>query len=420
MTRIARLEGLRRAGGREVAARVFSCGQPRALARRDGWRTSALISSRPPSVRGAPTIALALFAGCATPEPPPRSSACPDDAKRGHSLAVSALRGGTDQERFLALEPEQQTAVVALYAHLDYMPEAICTGVLVSLEHVLTARHCVDGPLRDGTRLSVRMGPDADAPEQIAEIAEIELHPSADLAVLVLTHALPDDARIAPIALRTDGLDDAVVGGHVAVTGYGLDDRLRAGTRAYGAARIEGLEAEHLRVTGLGRTGLCFGDSGGPLLARADDADVEVLGLLAKGSSACDGADRFTRLDRARDWLEARVADADHAPLLACDALGQAGRCFGAQAVRCDAGELVVEACSAPRICGWDEARGGHGCVSPDDDPCAGTAAIGRCAGSRAESCAGGAFTSADCAACGLRCQLSGSDGRAECVAPDD
>jgi hypothetical protein len=268
-------------------------------------------------IAGGSLLAAGALLGCSAHErPAQRLGACPDAPGRGSRLGVVAesLRGGTPDERFLSLGPEQEAAVVALYGDGDFGPEPVCTGVLVSDEHVLTARHCVDGVLLDRARLTVRLGPSADQPMTVAGVSEIEVHPSVDLALLVLSHTLSDDAGVLAIAARTQALEEAVVGREVAVAGYGLDDDLVAGTRAYGVVRIEGLEAEHLRVIGRGRTGLCFGDSGGPLIARAQDGAVEVLGVLAQGSSACKGADRFTRLDRVGGWLESLLPKAHLCP----------------------------------------------------------------------------------------------------------
>ena len=251
--------------------------------------------------------AAALIASCSAPTA--GEDACRASLELGRPLAVvaEALRGGAPTERLLALAPEQQAAVVALYPDADFEAAASCSGVLVSTEHILTAAHCVDHVVQSGTRLAVRFGPDADQPDRVAEVSEIELHPSADLALLVLRYALSDEDRITAIAPSTRALEQTLVGRQVAVAGYGLDDELTAGTRAYGVVRIDGLEPEHVRVTGVGRTGLCFGDSGGPLIARARDGRVAVLGVLAGGSAGCDGTDRFTRLDRTRAWLEASL-----------------------------------------------------------------------------------------------------------------
>ena len=114
-----------------------------------------------------------------------------------------------------------------------------------------------------------------------------------------------------------------------------------------------------LTIDGQGMRGVCFGDSGGPVMVIAADGTVRVAGDLSNGDGSCVGQDNYTRADVHRAWIEGFT------------------------------GPTVVD-------------PGGGG--GDAGDPCVGLDERGRCDGPVARWCQGGAPRQRDCAACGQAC----------------
>ena len=155
----------------------------------------------------------------------------------------------------------------------------------------------------------------------------------------------------------------------------------------------------------MGTRGLCFGDSGGPVMVLASDSTVRVLGDLSFGDPSCIGQDSFARTDLQLAWIEAITGPVvvDGAP---CGRISPAGDCVGSStAVWCDEATdlLVSEVCSGDAACGWDTTARGYRCVT--DDPCGGVSAAGACQGSTAVWCDEGTVRRRECGPCGEMCR---------------
>jgi hypothetical protein len=152
----------------------------------------------------------------------------------------------------------------------------------------------------------------------------------------------------------------------------------------------------------MGERGVCFGDSGGPLMVLGTDATVRVAGALSFGDPSCVGRDRYTWTDLVVGWIEGftgpTVAEGG-----ACGRLTAEGDCMGASAVWCEGDALRAERCEGGTACAWSEGDGGYRCTA-GPDPCEGVTARGECRGSVATWCERGELRERDCAPCGETC----------------
>ena len=74
---------------------------------------------------------------------------------------------------------------------LQQQGQHICGAALIKPDYVVTAAHCVQGSQHDAAQLTVRVGSnDHSSGGEEASVANVQTHPSGDLAVLKLDHAV--------------------------------------------------------------------------------------------------------------------------------------------------------------------------------------------------------------------------------------
>ena len=317
---------------------------------------------------------------------------------------TQAIVGGAADEQLLGLGQAERAALVYLRGTVSGEP-ALCSGVLIGARWLLTARHCLPIVLDPLHSIGNESGAFATA-EQHFE------HPELDLMLLRITTA-PITVQPLPWA---DASDAPAPRSLVELAGYGVTRADAGGLDALHFLVAEATQRDDagvLSVDGLGESGACDGDSGGPMLQRLSSGALGVVGILSSGSQSCTGNDAYTLTESADAWLRARVG----APALAtsCAALSAQGRCFGERAVSCQGSRAVANDCAAPLACGFDVRANGFRCVQPKHDPCEGVSDLGECDGTDARRCERGQLVTEACGACGVDCVRSAETGRVGC-----
>jgi len=308
--------------------------------------------------------------------------------------------------------------------------ENICTGTVVAPTVVLTAAHCVraDAVGEEDlfpAELRFAFGPDSAEPLAVVEPVWVESDSrfdpwgwtwAHDVAVLVFAEPLQmslPDLRPLELSCEVPSRED-LVGQDVQVVGYGLTDPegLEVNTERFWAVlEVQDLTAYDVSVYGDGERGICYGDSGGPVLWNAPGGGIHVGGVASTGEESCLDVAYYVRSDHSCDFITPFVEP--------CGGMTHGGTCSEDVALYCDSGALVVDSC-APRglECAIDPA-GLHRCLPPPD-PCQGETLAGRCEGDLAIWCeAGSSVVRIACDNRGMSCAIT-ETAQHRCVAPVD
>lgn len=327
-----------------------------------------------------------------------------------HHRDAQAVYFGTYEPTEVALSPGQILAI----GRLD-VDGGVCSATVIGPRWALTAAHCtrVETDL-----LELQLGRDPSSPDVRIAIRNAYDSPLYDFTLLELDRDARDELPdLVPIRISTEAIDDSMVGRMVEAAGYGQDERGRLGTRKFSAEPIDEVSDRMITIDGQGLRGVCFGDSGGPLLTRVGDGSVRVIGALSGGESSCVGRDNFSRVDRVRSFIEGYTGPTPETEELGCRGFSAEGRCVLGVAVYCEDDVLVTDVCADDSQCGWSEEAASFRCVAPEVDPCGGIDNWGVCDGDQAVFCRDGEIQRVDCGECGLGCGVSLEAGGVTCAA---
>jgi hypothetical protein len=324
----------------------------------------------------------------------------PDDGPTdecGDIRVANVVYYGTAEPTVVPLSPGQMLAIGTFGG---------CSGTVIAPTWVLTASHC---GLGGGEDFCVG----EDSPDTC--IGSIQAYDApGDMTLLELDR----DARevlpeLVPIPILTEDMDEAWIGRTAEASGYGGQEDGSSGEREFTAEPIVSLSGDTLTIDGEGRHGVCFGDSGGPVMVVASDGTARVAGDLSNGDGSCVGRDNFTRVDVYRDWIEDHTGPT--VPPNGCGGVDGAGRCLDGVATWCDDDRVQSQRCEAGTACGWDAGARGFRCIA-GVDPCGGVDGFGTCDGGTARWCDAGIPRARDCTACGQTCDPEAPIGGADCV----
>lgn len=311
---------------------------------------------------------------------------------------TAAIRNGQRDPRITPMTAGQIMSIGYLHGP-GSADSAFCTGTVIAPRVVVTARHCTQGV----TAAEIGFGVGVVPAEAIADFAveSVVEHPEQDVSLLVLTRpATLDVPGLMPLDFNRQPLSEADVGHQVEAAGFGETlDPTRVG-RYFALVMLSAVDDTYVLVDGQQREGLCFGDSGGPVLGLDTLGHPSILGVEHGGEESCVGRDQLTRLDRVQAWIDGVVQSLP--PEQSCGAESYAGHCEGDVAVWChENGQLARLDCAAEgRICAYVDAETGYYCKTRDN--CA--AELTGCNGEVRIFCINGVVAQEDCAALGGLC----------------
>ncbi|MCA9539024.1 MAG: trypsin-like serine protease [Myxococcales bacterium] len=292
------------------------------------------------------------------------------------STHVQAIRNGTRSPQIVPLTEGEQLAIGWLFVTGD-PSSAFCTGTLVSPTVVVTAAHCTRTRFAESIGFGIGMLP--EDPVATFTVARVDNHPSADVDASFLHLSEPVTARVPglqPLPINRHpigGADgDVLLGRQVEVAGFGdTRDPLQTG-RFFASVTLIEINDAFVVVDGEGLQGLCFGDSGGPVLTLNAVGDAVLLGVEHGGDDTCVGRDLLTRLDALGEFVEAAVPSGagEPAPLAEpggpCEDLTFQGRCVGDFVEWCDeSGRVARLDCALHgRVCGYIDQDTGYYCTT--------------------------------------------------------
>ncbi len=305
-----------------------------------------------------------------------------------------AIYHGSRSPQVIELSEGQRLAIGWLFDANLGSEASFCTGTLIASGVVITAGHCIED--KSPSSLGFGLGLMPETPRSIFQVLHVQDHPREDVALLLLEGEMPLELR--PIPAATEPPPEALLGQEVEVAGFG---QTHDGSEGRYFARVElvSLTESMLEVNGRGQQGLCFGDSGGPVMAEIGGR-VLVMGVEHGGDDNCVGHDQLSRLDPLEAWISEVIGGGSPT---ACADLSYQGRCEGEIAVWCGEDDLPVQKDCAldGQTCGYIDENLGYYCET--DERCESA----HCDGTWAVRCEEGSLSREHCSG---GCELQGAE----------
>lgn len=161
--------------------------------------------------------------------------------------------------------------LVMLY---DKSNNRICSAVIIQQKTLLTASHCIDG-LKENYSVAFGVEP-LNGNYFSRKIKHWKKHHELDVALIVLDQTIPPGWRPLPLLARAPRVSEKVL-----VAGYGRSEKSNGGKLLAASVSVIDFQQNKLIIIDQSKgSGICYGDSGGPLLIKGDK------GLLIAGIAA--------------------------------------------------------------------------------------------------------------------------------------
>lgn len=191
-----------------------------------------------------------------------------------------------------------------------------CTGTVIGPRTVLTAGHCVT-PAQPTDKLSnykVKFGTNGKTSTDEIAVSAVLPHPNYNRAVAgnydvgILRLAEPTDVKPVRIAQVITNMQGKTVT-HVGYGRTNAADPKSAGTKKTVDLPVT-MQTGHVLQTGNGKSGICMGDSGGPMFSvngQTKETLIVAVHSYVSDGSTCLGKGYSTRTDTVKDFILANT-----------------------------------------------------------------------------------------------------------------